>query len=145
MSDAVRGVARLGRLVERIVNDHQLSLSQYRILDRLVDGAAGGRSLAEWLAVKPPSITALVDGLVRRGLVERGDDVADRRLVNHSLTDEGRTIHSVVSAAIAARLFEVLGDDPDGDSLIESLVQWSATFDRLAQAKKGAAPSGQGS
>jgi DNA-binding MarR family transcriptional regulator len=33
---------------------------------------AGGRLLAEWLAVKPPSITALVDGLVKRGVVERG-------------------------------------------------------------------------
>ena len=60
----------------------ELSVSQFRILDRLTDGTAAGSSLADWLAVKPPSITVAVDGLVKRGLVERGEDPDDRRLVD---------------------------------------------------------------
>src|SRR5262245_40633063 len=87
---AVRGLARLSRQVEITLADFQLSLSQFRILDRLARGNAAGRSLAEWLAVKPPSITALVDGLVQRGLVERGVDASDRRRVDHGLTVQGR-------------------------------------------------------
>src|SRR5262245_13547122 len=101
MAAAVRGVTRLSRAVERVVVEFGLSFSQFRILDRLVDGVVGGRTLADWLAVKPPSVTTLVDGLVKRGLVERGVDPADRRTVTHRLTKDGEALHAVVFGRIA--------------------------------------------
>ena len=88
-ASATRAVVRLSRQVEITLSESQLSVAQFRLLDRLSGGSAAGRSLAEWLAVKPPSITALVDGLVARGLVERTVDAADRRRVTHQLTDDG--------------------------------------------------------
>jgi long-chain acyl-CoA synthetase len=139
ITSAVRGVTRLSRTVERVVGEFQLSLSQFRILDRLVDGMAGGRLLAEWLAVKPPSITTLVDGLVKRGLVERGVDPADRRTVTHSLTAEGEVLHAAVFERIAERLREVLrhlDDEAEAAALIQALGSWNEALDRSREARR---------
>jgi long-chain acyl-CoA synthetase len=136
---AVRGVTRLSRSVDIVVAEFQLSVSQFRVLDRLVDGVVGGRSLADWLSVKPPSVTALVDGLVERGLVLRGVDPADRRMVTHALTPAGARLHTVVCERIAARLRDVLGhvDDPDQSrALIEALAGWNRAFDLYREAMR---------
>jgi long-chain acyl-CoA synthetase len=142
---AVRGVTRLSRTVERVVAEFQLSLSQFRILDRLVDGMAGGRLLAEWLAVKPPSITALVDGLVKRGLVERGVDPADRRTVTHALTTEGEALHAAVFERIAERLRDVLqhlDNEAEAAALIQALGSWNEALNRSREARLAATGGG---
>jgi DNA-binding MarR family transcriptional regulator len=48
--------------------------------------------LASKLSVSRPQMTALTDKLVERGLVERGSDPADRRVITLSLTKEGRAV-----------------------------------------------------
>ncbi len=138
MTSAVRGVTRLSRTVEKVVAEYQLSLSQFRILDRLMDGVVGGRVLADWLAVKPPSITTLVDGLVRRGLVTRGVDPSDRRHVRHAVTPEGERLHAAIDTGIATRLREILEHVPDGDAaapLIEALADWNGALDAARHAR----------
>jgi DNA-binding MarR family transcriptional regulator len=136
-ADAIRGVVRLSRAVENVVARFDLSVSQFRILDRLTDGSAQGSSLADWLAVKPPSVTVAVDGLVRRGLVERGEDATDRRRVTHTLTAAGARLHGEIAAALAARIDELLVDAPGGrtaDAMVRALVDWDAAFTaRLAR------------
>ena len=81
-----------------------LSLPQYRVLGLLDESSAVSSDLAERLAVRPPSVTAIVDGLVARGLVERRTVVSDRRQVDHVLTDSGRQALDTADAAVAARL-----------------------------------------
>jgi DNA-binding MarR family transcriptional regulator len=128
---AIRGTVRLSRAVEKVVAGFDLSVSQFRILDRLTDGAERGTRLADWLSVKPPSLTTLVDGLVRRGLVERAEDPTDRRRVTHTLTRGGRLVYDDVSAALAARLIELcerLPDPATADALIRALADWNAAF-----------------
>jgi len=134
-NDAVQGVVRLSRQVEIILAEHQLSVSQFRLLDRLAGGRAAGRGLAEWLVVKPPSITALVDGLVQRGLVDRGVDPSDRRRVNHALTAEGRTLLDTASRSLASRLSELAGqlsDEALGHEMVHGLAGWNEAIDRAA-------------
>ena len=136
---ATRGVVRLSRQVEITLGEFSLSVSQFRLLDRLVDGSAAGRSLAEWLAVKPPSITALVDGLVSRGLVARTGDAVDRRRITHDLTPAGRELHGAASAAIAARLahlVEYVGDEALGGDMIAALAGWNDAIERAREAKR---------
>src|ERR1700689_2007387 len=84
-----RVAAWLAKQVEIGLATADLSLPQYRVLGLLDESPAVGADLAERLAVRPPSVTAIMDGLVARGLVERRHVVADRRLVDHVLTDEG--------------------------------------------------------
>ena len=74
-----RTAAWLAKQVELALVSADLSLPQYRILGLLTEGSAVSSSLAERLAVRPPSITAVVDGLVSRSLVERRHAEDDRR------------------------------------------------------------------
>ena len=45
--------------------------------------------LAQRLAVTPPTISGIVDRLVKLGFLRREDDESDRRLVRNLLTEEG--------------------------------------------------------
>jgi len=99
-----RVAARLAKLVERAVTEADLSLPQYRLLALLSEDSVVASALADKLAVSPPSVTALVDGLVARGLVERRPDATDRRRVAHVLTREGHATLAGADAAAAAAL-----------------------------------------
>lgn len=99
-----RVLARLSRIVEHaLAEDDDLTLSQYRLLAFLSQGDWAASALADRLEVSRPSVTGLVDGLVKRGLVERRPGVDDRRRVDHVLTDDGkRVLHAADERADAA-------------------------------------------
>src|SRR5580692_458583 len=99
-----RTAAWLAKQVELALVSADLSLPQYRILGLLTEGSAVSSALAERLAVRPPSITAVVDGLVSRGLVERRHAEDDRRRVSHELTDLGQRLLSGADSAVSERL-----------------------------------------
>ena len=63
-----------------------MSLPQFRLLAFLSEGEWAASAVADWLAVSRPSVTALVDGLVERGWVERRESPDDRRRVLHHIT-----------------------------------------------------------
>ena len=78
---AARAAARLARFVTVGLADTDLSLPQYRLLAFLDDGGTAHADLAQRLTVSGPSVTALVDGLVGRGYVERRKDPDDGRRI----------------------------------------------------------------
>ncbi len=102
-----RTVARLARFVEVALADCDLSLPQYRLLSLLSEGSVNASTLARRLVVSRPSVTALVDGLVARGMVERGTDPADRRHVTHLVTERGQAVLDFADRTAAARLQEL--------------------------------------
>lgn len=102
--DAGRIAAGLARQVELALSTIELSISQYRVLGLLDDGSAFSSWLADRLAVRPPSVTAVVDGLVGRGLVARSHAQDDRRRVSHELTSAGRRVLAEADAAVNGRL-----------------------------------------
>ena len=76
--------------------------------------------MARDLAVTMPSVTGLVDQLIRRGLASRRHDDKDRRRVLVSLTDVGRKALADVREAmvdIVARLLEGISEE-DRESLV---------------------------
>ena len=79
----------------------ELSLTQIKLLHHLeaADRALGLGEAAEMVRVSLPAASRMVDDLVRRGLVERHEDTADRRMKRVSLTDEGRAIIRRIGAA----------------------------------------------
>ncbi|HWB72006.1 MAG TPA: MarR family transcriptional regulator, partial [Egibacteraceae bacterium] len=103
-----RAAARLARVVERALAEPELSLAQYRLLAFLAEGASAAAVIADKLAVSRPSITALVDGLVSRGLVARSGDPSDRRRVHVALTDAGRKALALADEAVTRRLAALL-------------------------------------
>ncbi len=90
------------------------SMAQYRALSRLLDERelTAGR-LAEAADVQPGSMTQMLDGLERDGMVERLRSEADRRVVTVRLTPAGRRAALVKRRHIARKWQEALGDlDP---------------------------------
>ncbi|MEX0873674.1 MAG: MarR family transcriptional regulator [Actinomycetota bacterium] len=99
-----RIAARLAKQVERALSGVDLSVSQYRLLAYLSEGPSQASTLAERLIVSRPSVTALADGLVERGLVSRRGAEGDRRRVMHVLTDNGLKELSSADEAIERML-----------------------------------------
>lgn len=103
-----RVVAWLAKRLERGLAAADLSLPQYRVLTWISRGSSAASTLAGDLAVTRPTLTALVDGLVARSLVERVADHADRRRVDHRLTAAGAAALARADAAgdeVLAELF----------------------------------------
>lgn len=128
---AGRVAARLAKVVERALTDLDLSLAQYRLLGNLSDGPSQASTLAERLIVSRPSITALADGLVERGLVTRQGSDGDRRRVMHVLTEDGRKVLVGADAAIEARLETIAAElsQPDGRRAFKGLDVWGRALD----------------
>ena len=75
-----------------------VTLTQYRSLVVLASrGPQGVASLAEAVAVTPPTASRLVDRLIRKGLVNRRTDRQDRRHVRIVLTEAGRELVNLVT------------------------------------------------
>jgi DNA-binding MarR family transcriptional regulator len=105
-----RGAAPSGLLVERLlailprlsgsinadVRQQKLSvpltMGQFRTLRHLAGGYRTSADLAHHLVVTPPTVTRLIDGLERKGLVARVSSDRDRRQVRLQLTHAGRAI-----------------------------------------------------
>lgn len=124
---AGRTAAWLAKQVELGLSEVDLSLPQYRILWLLDSGPSGSSSLAERLAVRPPSVTSVVDGLVARGLVERSHPEGDRRQVSHVLTEAGRSALGGADRAVDHRLADIAGclEDPAcGRQALQALDLW---------------------
>ncbi|CAN5840622.1 hypothetical protein BH24ACT2_BH24ACT2_08110 [soil metagenome] len=139
---ATRAVARLARQVERALDGAGLSLPQYRLLALLADSPELASSLAGLLAVRPPSVTALVNGLVRLGLVERQVADHDRRCVSHRLTDDGRAALTTADHAVAERLTTLTGhlDDDGAGAALDGLERWADALDAARRLAADAHP-----
>ena len=75
----------------RLGDEGELSLSQYHLLEPLIDGERLATcELALAAGVSAPTATRMLTGLERDGLVERVPCDADRRVVHVVLTDDGR-------------------------------------------------------
>ncbi len=122
-----RVAAWLSKRVEVALAQVELTLPQYRVLGILAEGTAAASGLADRLAVRRPSITALIDGLVARGLVDRRQEDADRRRVELRLTSEGTSTLARADAAVDEYLVAIAGHLPDKDEAmaLRSLELWA--------------------
>jgi DNA-binding MarR family transcriptional regulator len=131
-------IARLGRVVERCLGELELSLPQYRVLAILDRGAEDGVALAKKLAVRPPTVTSVVDGLVARGLVIRQPDLIDRRKVSHTVSSAGHELSLRAQIAAAQGLQEVADRvDPDSAKIaVTALAVWDRALARDRAARR---------
>lgn len=124
---AGRTAAWLSKQVELGLDEVGLTLPQYRILWLLDAGPSISSTLAGRLAVRPPTVTAVVDGLAGRGLVERRHSERDRRQVAHILTERGRRVLRQADEAVEQRLAAIAGCLPNKDATrraLDSLDLW---------------------
>jgi DNA-binding MarR family transcriptional regulator len=112
MDAVVLTLARLARLLERACTE--LTLSQYRLLAMIADGAERASQIAGRLAVTKPTVSATIDTLVERGLVSRAMADDDRRALRLQITAEGRAVLGAAERGMREQLDALLihVDDP---------------------------------
>lgn len=83
-------LASMEALELRRFGDLGLTLTQLRVLHLLRDRAASCGHVAEHLGITASTATALIERLVRRGLIERRAHPGDRRVIELTLSESGR-------------------------------------------------------
>jgi DNA-binding MarR family transcriptional regulator len=68
-----------------------IQAAQYRVLGVLMKaGTLPMSEIGRRLYISKPYMTVLIDTLIKDGLVERKPDLADRRVINISITEQGK-------------------------------------------------------
>ncbi|MGC9220760.1 MAG: MarR family winged helix-turn-helix transcriptional regulator [Solirubrobacteraceae bacterium] len=101
---AGRALARLSRVIERAVAAGDLTLAQYRVLVLAAERPQRASALAAQADVKRPTLSAVVHGLERAGMLNRASVADDGRGVQLSLTEHGRHALSQAEAEMGAQL-----------------------------------------
>ena len=141
MDRDVLTLARLARLLERACGDAgqpPLTLAQYRLLAMIGDGASRASHLAGQLALGKPTVSATIDTLVDRGLVERTVTPDDRRVTRLSLTDTGRAAAREAETVMRARLDDVLAHVDDPRAVQEALAALREGLDERREERRAA-------
>ena len=139
-----RVAAWLSKRVEVALGTVDLTLPQFRVLGILAEGSSAASGLADRLAVRRPSITAIVDGLVARGLVDRRQEDSDRRRVSLRLTKNGELILAAADRAVDEYLVAIAGYLPNKDEAmaLRSLELWGRAMAAHRAGPQADAPSG---
>jgi DNA-binding MarR family transcriptional regulator len=96
-------------LLSRAAAEHDLSLTQLRVLAILRDHEPTVAALATHLGLERSSVSGLVDRAVRRGLVRRDTSDEDKRAVRLSLTPDGQRLAGVLTEKIGALIAPMTG------------------------------------
>lgn len=131
----------------RTWEEHGLTLPQLRVLFLLrAHPGLTTNSLATRLGITAATVSGLVDKLARAGLVARGQNLDDRRVIPLTLTDDGREIVGEIrqgNRAYLADLADELG--PDLEPVTAALERLVAAIERRPASPEMArseAPSG---
>lgn len=107
--DGVPMVFRVIRTELRKYGAKEMSVPQYRTLAFVYRNEGASLSeVCDHIGLTLPTMSALVDGLVARGLVNRRTDREDRRRMTLTLTEPGRARLQSARAATMAYLEERL-------------------------------------
>ncbi|HEY1652648.1 MAG TPA: MarR family transcriptional regulator [Acidimicrobiales bacterium] len=137
-----RVAAWLSKRVEVALGTVDLTLPQFRVMGILAEGSSAASGLADRLAVRRPSITAIVDGLVARGLVDRRQEDSDRRRVSLRLTEDGERILAAADLAVDEYLASLAGFLPTKEEsmALRSLDLWGRAMAASREAPKPSGP-----
>jgi DNA-binding MarR family transcriptional regulator len=127
--EAVRALARASRLLERASGE--LNLAHYRVLSAIASGDQRASRIAARLALGKPTVSATVEALCHRGLLDRARGDGDQRVAVLRITPEGTAVLDRVEAAMTERITELGERTPDGEQLLQSLVWMGAAIDEL--------------
>jgi DNA-binding MarR family transcriptional regulator len=96
-------------VLSRIAAEHDLSLTQLRVLAILRDRRVRMSELADYLGLDKSTISGLVDRAEKRGLLQRAPNPADGRATDVFLTAEGIQLAALGEGEIARSLSPMTG------------------------------------
>ncbi|MEE6136366.1 MarR family transcriptional regulator [Mycobacterium sp. 050128] len=96
-------------VLSRVAAEHDLSLTQLRVLGILRDREPAMAELASYLGLERSTVSGLIDRAVQRGLVRKATDAVDGRSVRVSLTTEARRLELRIIAEIGELMEPMTG------------------------------------
>jgi len=95
-------------VLTRASAEHDLSLTQLRVLGILRGRSPSMAALADRLQLDRSSVSGLIDRAERRGLVARRASLDDARVIIVDLTESGSRLADLLTATVNARIEELL-------------------------------------
>lgn len=135
---ALRALTRSARLLERSCGE--LSLAQYRVMAAIADGAGRASRIAHRLALGKPAVSALVETLCERGLLERGHVAGDQRAAALGLSERGYALLQAAEAEMLDKLAAIADQAGTGGELIAALAAMDRAIEALASERLSAEP-----
>ncbi|MGN9781292.1 MarR family winged helix-turn-helix transcriptional regulator [Nonomuraea sp. ZG12] len=119
----VRNTFQVASVLTRIGAERDLSLTQLRVLGILRDRRPRMTELAAFLGLDKSTLSGLIDRAERRGLVARGKDPQDRRVVDVFLTRAGQELAEQVYVEVRHALAPATDrlNPQDRDRLVQLL------------------------
>ena len=113
-------------ILNRAAAEHDLSVTQLRLLGILRDRTPTMAELAGYLRLDRSSVSGLIDRAERRGLVTRRTSADDARVSMVELTSAGLSLGRGLAGSVDARIGELLADSSPADR--ERLVDAAAVI-----------------
>jgi DNA-binding MarR family transcriptional regulator len=133
-SHVVRTLARVSRVLESSCEG--LTLSQYRVLGRVIAGEERPSRISSELLLTKPTISAVLDGLAAAGHITRESDPDDGRMIRLAATAKGRRAHRTADEAMAARLEALLEAVPERSAFVAALDSIASKLDAESAARR---------
>jgi DNA-binding MarR family transcriptional regulator len=109
ISALVRASFATTAVLSRVAAEHDLSLTQLRVLAILRDRRVRMSELADYLGLDKSTISGLVDRAEKRGLLQRAPNPADGRATDVFLTAKGMQLAALGEGKIARSLSPMTG------------------------------------
>ncbi len=112
-----RTLARLSRVIDHTCEEKGITSAQYRALLLVDQRPQRAFELAARMEVRRPTLSAIIQGLERSGLLNRVQAPEDGRGITLKLTPSGKAVLNDTDQLIAKvfeGLFRLSGIDPDG-------------------------------
>lgn len=111
LMDTTPKIMQAIRVEMRRGHGSDLSIPQFRSLRFIQRNRNSSLSdLADHLGLTLPSVSKLIDGLVKQGLIDREESTTDRRRLTLVLTQKGESIIDSALASAQAHLSSILSD-----------------------------------
>jgi DNA-binding MarR family transcriptional regulator len=145
MQHPIRELIRTFGLVERIMEPYFASFgisgSQWGVLRNLHRAEEEGtpalrlKELSSRLLIRPPSVTGLIDRLVRAGLVAREESSTDLRVKRVRLTEAGRRLVERILQVHDSQLQQLVDgiSDEEQKNLNRLLTAWRKHLEEIVE------------
>lgn len=112
--------------------------STRRLLRLILENeGVNARTLAEWMDIRPPSLSELLDKLEAQGLARRVRDTADARVIRVRLTEAGRAAAMAGEEEALRTAWNRLLSDAERETLCRLTEKLSGTLEAWPEDKWG--------
>lgn len=137
LMDTYRAISKVEQSMMRSMSGARLSVSEIHVLECVGGGGPQGRTVsdvAQELEITPPSATAMIQKLEKKGYLTKRPSALDGRRVHVELTREGRraeTAHRYFHRQMARSVASIMDEGEraaliKGLSKLDSFLRWKA-------------------